>query len=380
MRIGFDAKRVFCNQRGLGNYGRTLIDSLIHYYPHLELNLYTPLHGQGELQAWEREFLNKCDGKIITPGGAWKLLPSGWRTFRPASLGKKDQLDIYHGLSHELPVGISRSGIKSVVTIHDLLYLRLPEHFSPIDRNVYHRKIIHSCKSADAIVAIGEQTKQDLIDKLKVDPQRIEVVYQSCSSNFYQLLPPEALEATRIRYELPKNFLLYVGAITAAKNITAIVHALKLLPPEHTLPLVVVGRESSYLPQLQEEIAKLELEERVIFKTPAGEDLPAIYQLATIFTFPSLFEGFGIPIIESLFSGTPVITTDEAVFKEAGGDGSRYIDPTSPKELAKMIASLLDHPDQREEMSKRGRIYVQRFHQKATTQKMFDLYRKILER
>ncbi|MBT7766194.1 MAG: glycosyltransferase family 1 protein, partial [Bdellovibrionales bacterium] len=151
MRIGFDGKRICCNQRGLGNYGRNLVDSLTITHPELECTLFSPQRAGPALQQWESSFLAQPNHHLVTPTGAWALWGSGWRTIKPASLAAKDQLDIYHGLSHELPWGISQSGIKSVVTIHDLLYLRLPQHYSLIDRTVYHQKVLYSCRHADQI-------------------------------------------------------------------------------------------------------------------------------------------------------------------------------------------------------------------------------------
>jgi hypothetical protein len=179
MRIGYDAKRAFNNFSGLGNYSRTLIRQMQLRFPDNQYILYTPsVDSELEIPIPENTI-------IITPEEfTEKLFPSIWRSFGLAGRAQKDKLDIYHGLSNELPSGIAKSGVKSVVTIHDLIFFRYPELYKPIDRMIYRRKLEYCVKSADMIIAVSEQTRNDLLRFSSASPGKITVAYKSCNQSY----------------------------------------------------------------------------------------------------------------------------------------------------------------------------------------------------
>ena len=172
MKIGFDAKRAFFNPTGLGNYSRTLISSLSNRFPDHEYFLYSPKVSHNGLFSADTNNL-----QLRIPAGLIaKLAPALWRSYGMNRTLKQDKLDLYHGLSHELPAGIKKTKIPSVVTIHDLIYLRYPKYYPAMDRWVYDKKFRHSCRVADRIIAVSEQTRRDLIEFFNVIPEKITVI------------------------------------------------------------------------------------------------------------------------------------------------------------------------------------------------------------
>ncbi len=368
--IGFDAKRAFNNQSGLGNYSRNTIRLLLEYYPEHSYFLYTPKTSIDFIEEQENT-------KIILPQSyAAKKLHSLWRTYSLAEKMKKDQLDLYHGLSHELPVGIAKSGVRSIVTIHDLIFLRYPELYKAFDRKVYQKKFKYAADHSDLVVAISEQTKADIIEYLNVPESKIRVVYQGCDNRFRKIATVRHKEFIRKKYQLPAEYLLYVGTIEPRKNLLQIVKALHL--GKIDMPLVVVGRPTSYLEKIQSYINENNLTNIIFLQGVSNEELPALYQEANTFIYPSIFEGFGIPILEALCSGTPVITSKNGVFPEAGGPDSLYINPEDHLELADNINQILSDDKKRGQMITEGLKYAEQFSDQTITNNLMTIYHELL--
>ena len=377
MIIGFDAKRAFHNSRGLGNYSRDLISGLSKYYPESEYYLYTPPLKDQQMKKWVEGYSNL---NLISPEDFLnKKISSLWRTVNLSKELQKNNLDIYHGLSHELPLGIENTGIKSVVTIHDLIFMRYPEYFPFIDRKIYLKKFSHACKCADQIVAICEQTKNDLIEFLGVRKDKIKVIYQTCNPRFYTLLDREKIMKTLSGYEVSGRYILNVGALEQRKNALNLVKAFASLKKEISHNLLLIGNGKSYRIEIENYIKSKNLESRVfILDNVSHRDLPSFYQGADLFCYPSHFEGFGIPIIEALFSKTPVITSKGSCFPEAGGPKTEYIDSQSVGELSSKIIEVLTDKDKAYQMVEEGRNFVEKFHRSKTSENMMNLYKSLV--
>ncbi|MDH3327566.1 MAG: glycosyltransferase family 4 protein [Gammaproteobacteria bacterium] len=376
MNIGFDAKRAFHNFRGLGNYSRNLIQGLIEGYPDHRYFAFTPEFKDPRVTAW-REKIPDLD--VVRPEGfISKKIPALWRSQLVIKDLMADNIDLYHGLHHELPTGLRQAGIKSVVTVHDVLFLRFPQFHSKINRMIYTRKLKSSCNNADVVIAISEQTKQDLIDFLQVPEEKIQVVYQSCEPLFFNEITSEQEATTRQKYKLPDQYLLYVGALTPSKNLENLLRAYyKLQANEPEVHLVIAGM-GGLEKALKQQSADWNISEKVHFPGFIDNtDLPALFKAATIFVYPSLFEGFGIPIIEALASGTPVITSTDSCFAEAGGPGSKYVNPQSVDQLSSEIKTVLASRELRTEMIEQGKAHVQQFHPSNTTRNMMSLYQDL---
>ncbi|MFO7754725.1 MAG: glycosyltransferase family 1 protein [Bacteroidales bacterium] len=369
MIIGFDAKRAFFNRSGLGNYSRNLLSSFFRYYPENGYILYSPA-ARGMI-----EFAGPDNYTLRTPEKAiHRIFPSLWRSRGISRQIVSDSPDIYHGLSSELPRSLPVN-IKKLVTVHDLIYMRYPQLYSPADRNIYYLKTRHACSSADQIIAISEQTKTDIMNFTGTDAGKITVIYQDCHPSFRVKAEEETKEALRKKYSLPDNYLLYVGTIEERKNLLSVVRAL------HTggidMPLVAIGRKTSYYRKVKAYINNNNMH-NIIF--PAGVEngeLPALYQMASCFIYPSVFEGFGIPVIEALVSGVPVITSKGSCFSEAGGPGSVYIDPHDHEELSEAITKIISNRGIAEKMITEGKEYSRKFRAELIAGHYINLYRSL---
>lgn len=377
IRIGFDAKRAFNNLRGLGSYSRNLIDGLITLYPENEYFLLGNRPKEPSCIQW----LQSLDGKakIIYPGTESGIGKAIWRSAGMIKEIRKEKLDLYHGLSHEIPHFTSTVKSKFVVTVHDLIFLYYKDNFSPFDREIYLSKIKRSCRKSDKIIAISEQTKSDLVNLLGIESEKIEVIYQSCSPLFYEKAIEEKKKEVKSKLELPDEYLLFVGALVEHKNIINIIDSLSILPEEYKKPLVIVGKGKEYKEEIRKRVKIKGLSEKVKFiDYVENEDMPSLYQMSELLIWPSLYEGFGIPIIESLFSGVPVLTSNLGVFREAAGKGGIYVNPVSIEEISDSIVKILSDDELYKKLQNEGYQYVQKFHIKNTTQKLIELYKSVL--
>lgn len=370
MNIAFDAKRAFLNSSGLGNYARTLVRSLHQYYPENNYTLYTPSQSEHDFQRFitEQTPINIQQPQSFID----KKLRSRWRSYGITELLNEQHIEVYHGLSNELPFNIKNFKGKKIVTIHDLIFLRYPKLYPFLDAKIYNKKFRHACDIADVIVAISEETKRDIEKYYFIPENKIKVIYQSCDQAFYHESSEDEIQRTIKRHHLPENFLLYVGTIEERKNLLTIIKALQKVKD---IPLVIVGKKKSYFNTVMEYIHQHNLENRAFFLEDVTTfELSTIYRLAKIFIFPSVFEGFGIPIIEALISKTPVITTLGGCFPEAGGPDSIYIDPINENELAEKINWLLSKEEIRKQIADKGYEYAKKFHPENITKQLMSLY------
>ena len=366
MRIGFDAKRAFNNYSGLGNYSRYVISNICRFYPENECFLYTP-------GIVDKELFNEPLGTTITqPGGIWLRSGSLWRSFRLTSRLDKDAIDLYHGLSNELPFGIQRSGIKSVITIHDLIFMEHPELYQSFSRKIYERKVRFGTHVASRIIAASEQTKEDIIRFLNVDESRIRVVYQGCHRQFYSRVSEEIMQHTRQRFGLPSEYLLYVGTIEERKNLLKIIQALH--HGNIDFPLVVVGRQTAYFNQVKQFIERNRLSNIYFLDQVQASDLPAIYQGSAGFIYPSSYEGFGIPVLEALNSGIPVITSRGGCLEETAGKGGLLIEPNDREEMIDAIRQVLEKSALRDRLIREGGAHALKFREEQTIPSLYNVY------
>lgn len=371
MKIGFEAKRIFHNKTGLGNYSRDLVRILAHYFPENQYYLYNPKESNESLfEAKNDNISEKLPSKSI-----YKKFRNFWRQKAIVKDLVKDKVELFHGLSGELPVGLKKHNIKSVVTIHDLIFLRYPELYSFFDRKMHFLKFKKAAKSADIVIAISEQTKKDIVTFLKIPESKIKVIYQGCQDVFKHEYTENEKNEVIEKFHLPSNFVLNVGTIEERKNAFTIVKSIKNLDTT----LVLIGRETSYSNQIRNYIKENNIEHKVLFlKGLSSKELAIVYQLATVFIYPSIFEGFGIPIIEALFSKTPVITTKEGVFPEAGGPNSLYLDNMYDEtELAEKTSYLLQNESVRAKMIANGLSFVQKFKDEEIAKQLNETYNSL---
>ena len=384
MRLAFDAKRAFQNHTGLGHYSRTLITSLAKDFPQHEYYLMAPKRTS------LFQYADLKDVFTVTPTGIAKNFKALWRSNWVVTDLKKLRINLYHGLSHEIPVGINKAGINSVVTIHDLIFERYPQQYNAIDVNIYRKKFRYACTHADKIIAISEQTKRDIMQFYEIPADKISVCYQSCNPAFQQAIAEEELLRIKNTYSLPDKFFLYVGSVIERKNLLTIVKGLVRLKGKLDIPLVVIGNGKKYLKQVKEFISQNGLQKQVIFLSEApsinndpgfknSTDFPAIYQLATAMIYPSIFEGFGIPVLEALWSRLPVITSNSSCLPETGGDAAYYIDPLSEEEMADAMYRVAIDETLRNSMITSGLQQAQKFTPGKCAAAVMSIYREIVK-
>lgn len=373
MNIGFDAKRIFQNFTGLGNYSRTLVENLLKYYPEHHYKLFSSHINH---HPFNEVFHQSNNCQIIGPPTGFPF-KSWWRRRNLVNNSQFKKLSLFHGLTNEIPLGIKKTNIPSVVTIHDLIFKDFPHQYPQVDRYFYDQKSRKACEESSRIIAISEATKSDIVKYYQINPDKISVIYQDCSPIFKTSPTEKDLQFTRQQYDLPNNFILYVGSIIERKNLMTVVKALKLLPKSLKIPLVVVGRGKAYEQKVKKYIHQHQLEKLVLWRSIPYNHLPSTYKLAQLFLYPSQKEGFGIPVIEALSIGTPVITSNTSSLVEAGGTAALKIPPTDIEALSQGIELILTDNQLQTQMIADGKIHVKKFDGQKLTHELIQLYKDI---
>lgn len=369
--IGFDAKRIVRNGTGLGSYARTLVNALSEN-EHLQLNLYAPDEGRDDLR---QQIVNREKVKFVYPEGLhFRFQRDLWRTKGVVKQLKEDGVQLYHGLSGELPAGLKAAGIPGVVTIHDLIFLRHPEYYHWWDVEIYRRKFKSTLKEASRIIAISECTKRDILYYGDFPEDKIDVIYQGCSNRFRKSVSEADMNRVKAKYNLSDNFILNVGSIEARKNVLLAVKALGCLLD--SFRMVIVGKHTKYTDEVIAYVKKNGLEDRVqILHGIPDDDLPVIYHLAKVFVYPSRYEGFGIPIIEAIQTGLPVVACTGSCLEEAGGPDCLYVNPDDVEGMANAIKQAIAEKDVR---VPRAQEYIKRFENSNLAAQVIEEYEKTI--
>lgn len=364
MIIAYDAKRLFHNSSGLGNYSRDLVRIMASYFPEnwlFLLNKKSSERGKDILSFPNVEFIEVSKGIMA----------------RQLNMGKKAQeirADIFHGLSGELPLKWLNQDIKKVVTIHDLIFERYPQFYSFFDRKIHFWKFKKAAEIADKVIAISEQTKKDIIQFLNIPEEKIEVIYQGCHQAFKEIPNKAFIKEVKEKFQIPDRFILNVGTIEERKNLHTVIKALA----GTKIPLVVVGKKTQYYKTVAREIEKNKVQ--VLFLEGISmHELAVLYRLADIFVYPSLFEGFGIPVIEALFSETVVVTSNTSCLPEAGGPDSVYVNPTDSRDIRVKLLYLWENAAERQRRAEKGRIFVQKFRDDIIAHNLHTLYESLFQ-
>lgn len=373
MRLGFDAKRALNNSTGLGNHARILLNALMRDFPDNEYNLFSPKA--------KDDFFHQLHGdfKIHFPQNKWQQIANPlWRSFSIKNDLLRNRIDVYHGLSNELPFGIHKTGIASVITIHDLIFLKHKEQYPWIDRRFYEGKTRYAAKHANHIIAVSEETKRDLIELYGAQEKKISVIYPSVDAAFQTTDHGQQTTAIQTKYKLPSKYILNVGSFFPRKNQKTLIEAFDKIKGRVEEDLVLVGSSGTQKEEIQQSIAAKNLNDRVhIITNISNEDLPAVYRSASVFVFPSLFEGFGAPVLEALFSKVPVIATKGNAIEEAAGKNSLLINPLFTEEIADGLLQILSNEALRNKMIEEGYRHAQTMTDKVFARKVMEVYRSL---
>jgi glycosyltransferase involved in cell wall biosynthesis len=333
MHIGFDAKRLFHNSTGLGYYSRTLIHNILQQKKDCKISLFD---ARPRSTGLTHAFYQNLQVNIVTTSK-----PSWFsRSIDPGVGFKNSGINIYHGLSNELPI-TKKNHLPYVVTIHDLLYKYFSMDFPFVDRLLYHVKTKNALAKADKVIAISHATKQDIIKTFNTSEDNIEVIYQSYDPDFLIPLKENELQEVMTKYRLPAEYNYYVGSLTHRKNANIILEAMYTQSENNRIPLVMVGNGQGYLKVLKDTIVRKRLSKYVyILPGLQRAEIKALYHGANTVIYPSLGEGFGLPVLEAIATNTPIITSNLSSMPEAGGDVALYFDPQNAEELSHLMQSI----------------------------------------
>lgn len=377
MNIAFDAKRITRNRTGLGNYSRFIIRTLAEYCP--ENNYLLASYKEGDKSLYQDLLNNRCV-QMLYPKHS--INQNYWRNWGIQKQLKEWDIDVFHGLSNEIPFYLQsplRRRMATIVTIHDLIFLHHPEYYNIIDRNIYKLKYIRSAKKCDHIIAVSQRTKADLIEFAGIEEDKISVIYQGCSRIFSHI-PPIMADWVRKKYSLPERFILFVGSIEERKNLKLVVKALAQIH-DKDIHIVAVGKKTPYAYKVIQIAKELGVSDRVrLLHNINNDELSGIYKIASLFVYPSIYEGFGIPIIEAISASVPVIAAKGSCLEEAGGSSSLYTDPNDAEMLADMIDKVLDDEELRRKMISESLTYIRKFSPKETSRALKQVYAKVMLR
>lgn len=378
MKIGFDGKRAAQNFTGLGNYSRYALEALERFYPGEEYNVYIPKDVPNPKLDEILLASSGCMRRVLPSGMLARMFRSLWRVFGVARTVCSDGVQVYHGLSNELPLNIRSlsPGVKSVVTVHDVIFRRLPGCYPVIDRMIYDFKFRRACRNADHVIAVSECTKRDIVKDYGISSDKVSVIYQGCDPLFAQPVAPDRVAEVRQRYSLPEKFILSVGTIEERKNLLSVVRALSHLPED--IHLVAVGRRTKYTNLIDRFVAENGLQGRVhLLHAVPYPDLPVIYRCAAVFVYMSLYEGFGIPLLEALNSRVPVVAAKGSCLEEAGGPGSVYVAPFDVEGIVSAIKCCLI-PEVKAKMIADGLQWASRFSMEQFARQIMQCYENLL--
>jgi glycosyltransferase involved in cell wall biosynthesis len=385
MNIGIEAKRLYQNKTGLGNAARGIVNALAVHFPNHQYHLYAP-------KITTLFIVSKFNNVIEHQPQSYfyKKVKALWRSKRVVAHLKKDKIKLFIGLGAELPFGLASNNIASIVMIYDLIYERYPHQYNAIDRWMYRWKAKYACKSANAIITISQQTKQDLIDFYNIPATKINVVYLNCDEKFYTHHSTSEIENIKQKYNLPPAYFVSVGSIIQRKGLLKICEAYT----KHTIempPLLVIGNgQNEYASSITAFIAKYNLQHKIIFmnQMPQAQnsdfknstDFPAIYQGAIALIYPSVFEGFGLPILEAMASGVPVITSNCSCMPEVGGDAVLYVNPLDANDISNAMENLFANKELREQCIGKGKEQAKRFSEKLLADRIWNVMDGVMKK
>ncbi len=380
MRIGLDYTAAVQQSAGIGRYCRELVGALAVLDRE---NTYTLLvGGRPSAEALERarqRFSGHPNFRLRPVPLSERWLNRIWHRLRlplyvEAFTGP---LDLFHSTDFTLPP-VRRA--KTVLQVHDLSFLRTPQHAEPSLQRYLQQVVPRSVRRADLVLADSQHTKQDLVALLGVAPERIMVVLAGVEARFRRVTDEAQLEQVRQRYGLSQPFILGLGTLEPRKNFAGLISAYAALRARQDTPhqLVIGGRKGWLYQGIFDRVAELGLEEQVRFLGfVADEDLPALYTLADVFAFPSFYEGFGIPILESMACETPVVASNASSLPEVVGEAGLMVSPEDTEALAQALGQALRDAPLRRTLISRGQEQARRFTWERAAQQLLLAYRYV---
>jgi glycosyltransferase involved in cell wall biosynthesis len=291
---------------------------------------------------------------------------------------RRERPDVYHAPHYVLPAGVT---CPSVVTIHDCIHLMFPQYLPNRMAYAYARAVMWAAaRRAKAILTVSEASKRDILHFFNVPPEKVVVVHNAIDERF--LVPPTEIEVARVRerYQLEHGFVLYAGNIKPHKNLLRLIEAFADIRGTdfEELKLIIIGDEISKWPELRRAVHRHHLHKHVRFLGYVSDDTLAIlYRLAAVFVFPSLYEGFGLPPLEAMACGTPVVTSNVSSLPEVADDAAVLVDPKDVDSITDGMRRVLADPELAQELRKRGLVRAREFSWERSVAKTHDIYRVV---
>jgi glycosyltransferase involved in cell wall biosynthesis len=284
-------------------------------------------------------------------------------------------IDLFHATDHLLP---RLTRVRTVFTLHDLIFRLYPGTHKPLNRWFLTLVMPRFLEAADAVIAVSEHTKRDAMRFYGLDEAKIHVVYEGVDARF-RPAPAEAIARVRRDHGLPSKFILSLGTIEPRKNLTSLLEAYHTLRARGSeVGLVIVGQKGWLYEGFFRRLHELGLDNEVVFTGFVPDaDLPAIYSAAELFVFPSLYEGFGLPVLEALACAAPVVTSDSSSLPEVAGDAALLVDPTSVGHLVEAMTTVLESEDVRADLKARGPRQAARFNWDKAARETLAVYRSV---
>lgn len=353
MRVALDTQSTVGRKTGIGLYTANLLAALRRTAP-------------------EHEYLELSLGRDATMRTDRRLR---WQQFDLPRRARSVGADLLHVTGFDAPLW---KPCPVVLTVHDLIGLLFPANLPPVSRFYWAWWLPRSVRWADLIIADSEQTRRDLARLLGVPPGRVEVVHLGVGETFRPLQDRAALEEVRRKYGLPPEIILYVSTIEPRKGLDTLIAAYGALAADARHDLVIVGKKGWYTGPLFQQVESLGLGQRVHFTDyVADEDLPCLYNLASLFVYPSRYEGFGLPVLEAMACGTPVICSNAGSLPEIAGDAALTLPPDDVAALAGALGRALADEELRAQMRARGLEWVKNFTWEKTARRTVEIYERM---
>ena len=354
MKIGIDTQSTWGRKTGIGLYTAQLLRALRRV---------APQHEYVELSLG-------CTKEMRTDQRL------RWQQFGLPRRARAMRVDLLHVTGFDAPLW---KPCPAVLTVHDLIGLLFPSNFPPISRFYWSRWLPRSIPWADRIIVDSEHSKGDVNRFLGISAEHIEVIHLGVDKSFRPVEDESVLESVRDRYGLPQMFVLYLGTLEPRKGIDTLIAAYGDLAPDIPHHLVIAGQRGWYTEPIFQQVAALGLDHQVHFTGyVADEDLPALYSLAQLFVYPSQYEGFGLPVLEAMACGVPVVTSNTSSLPEVVGDAALLVQPKEAQSLAVAMLHVLNDDELRAKMRLRGLEQAARFTWEETARRTLQVYEKML--
>ena len=369
MTIGLEARWITLPTTGFGNYANNLVNLM----PHIDSARRYVVYSNQSVPEATLPLCKNLEIRVLSRRSAiYKHLAL------PNSVRRTRDIDLFHFLYNAPPFVFP---VPYILTIHDISYVHVPNMINIRDRLSITLQLPLTATRARHIIAVSQNTKDDVTKFLGIDPGNITVVYEGVGKQFSTITDPLVIRRVVDKYHLPERYLLYVGTYLPHKNLATLLRAFGMVRARKSCGymLVLAGSKGRNYAAIQRLVAELRLTESVkCIGFVDDEDLPVVYALSDLFVFPSLYEGFGLPLLEAMACETPVLTSNSSSLSEVGGDAVEYFDPMSQEELAYKILFLLDNPSRRDELVAAGKRRVAKFTWQRAAEETIGVYDRVL--